>query len=221
MLMNAFIKNLSIRQVAAITSLIIISIAVPAGIFLTSQSQTAYSPKATDDTPIIPDDPSPPPDPNATPTPTPTPTPPWVSQVYCQASSSAVLKNGQAPYTIRLSPFSATAGGDDGIVGYQWDFEGDSVWDLDRFEDHSWIDYTYTEAGTYQPKYRVHGHIGYSEPCDHPYLITITPEVSPSPSPSVSPSPALTNVFDINDDGIINITDYTLFITGFINGLLN
>lgn len=189
--MNQVIKKLSVRQVASIASLSILALALPIGLSLTEKTQDLR--RYAQEVPL---------DPTPTPDPSPTPT--------CEASSSAVLKSGTAPYTIRLEPFAANSGNDGGITGYQWDFEGDGTWDTDRFVDHGWVDHTYSEAGVYFPKYRVRGHTNFSEPCDHPFDITVSQSTTPSPTP---------NPIDIHADGEINIIDYTVFITGFINAL--
>lgn len=51
------------------------------------------------------------------------------------------------------------------------------------------------------------------------WMLNVSNSTTPSPTPSPSPSPSAFSPFDIDQNNRINITDYTLFITGFINGL--
>ncbi|MBI5588815.1 MAG: PKD domain-containing protein [Deltaproteobacteria bacterium] len=67
-------------------------------------------------------------------------------------ASSASTTSGTSPVTVS---FSATATDSDGyIASYEWDFDGDGVYDSNTATVAS-ATYTYTNAGTYSPKVRV------------------------------------------------------------------
>lgn len=68
------------------------------------------------------------------------------------SASSATPTSGTSPVTVS---FSATATDQDGyIASYEWDFDGDGVYDSNTATVAS-ATYTYTNGGTYSPKVRV------------------------------------------------------------------
>lgn len=92
-----------------------------------------------------------------------------VYRPYC-VRSDIVPPTGPAPLTVTLH--GGGSGPPPGIDGYQWDFENDGVWDTEV--DILPIAHTYTEPGTYYPKYRVHSPDGeWSDTCDYAYPVVV------------------------------------------------
>ncbi|MBL7069193.1 MAG: PKD domain-containing protein [Candidatus Omnitrophica bacterium] len=73
-------------------------------------------------------------------------TPPETSGV------SASVISGQAPLTVSFTGSASDPGGY--VAGYQWDFNGDGEYDT-YSESSGNITYTYSEAGKYQPTFKV------------------------------------------------------------------
>lgn len=126
----------------------------------------------------------------------------------CIATSSATLIQQTAPYTHRFQG----SGSGDGIIGSRWDFDNDGTWDDETIE-RIWIDHTFTQAGTFWPSYQIRDYNGWSSTCNAPEKVAINPG-----EPSTAPIP---NLYDMNDDGIINLVDYDIFVTGFSGAVLN
>jgi hypothetical protein len=69
---------------------------------------------------------------------------------------------------------SGSSGNGPGFDGYRWDFENDGIWDTGISIDA--VSHTYTQSGTYYPKYQVHGvNNVWSNTCSYPYTISVTP----------------------------------------------
>lgn len=112
-----------------------------------------------------------------TPTPIPTwmPTPTPLPRPRCEPSSIKP-PTGPPPLTVTLHG-GGSAGYTPGINGYQWDFEGDGIWDTTEIT--IWpATHVYTQSGTYYPKYRVHSVNGqWSDICNYPFpIIVCVPE---------------------------------------------
>lgn len=59
------------------------------------------------------------------------------------------------------------------LDGFQWDYDGDGVWDTKTISGKT--NYTYTKIGTYNPKFRiVANNSSVSSTCDYPFEIKIT-----------------------------------------------
>jgi PKD repeat protein len=94
-------------------------------------------------------------------------------------TASAQPSNGQVPLTVS---FTATATDNEGIGLYEWDFEGDGVFDYSSTSTAS-TSFTYQTVGTYGPVLRVTDRQGASTT-----LVVATTEVRAAPqgSPSVT-----------------------------------
>lgn len=95
-----------------------------------------------------------------------------------EITAEATPSNGQIPLAVN---FSATATDNEGIARYEWDFEGDGIYDSSSPASGS-VSFTYTQAGTFQASVRVTDSLGVSATKALP-----TTQVRPAPlgSPSV------------------------------------
>ncbi|MEW6167763.1 MAG: PKD domain-containing protein, partial [Pseudomonadota bacterium] len=99
-----------------------------------------------------------------------------------QISASANPSNGPAPLAVS---FSATASDHEGVASYEWDFEGDGVYDTSAAS--SAASHTYETAGTFQPQLRVTDTLGASSVVAVP---SIEVRVASPGAPSVTLTPA-------------------------------
>jgi len=74
-------------------------------------------------------------------------------------SASASPTNGQVPLSVNLT---ATASDSNGIARYEWDFDGDGVYDrsTNSTSGRNTANFVYLAAGTFQPKVRVTDSLG-------------------------------------------------------------
>jgi len=92
--------------------------------------------------------------------------------------------NGQVPLT---ASFSATATDNEGIAQYEWDFEGDGVYDFSSPTSAS-TTYRYTTVGTYRPVLRVTDRLGASATFVAPATeVRAAPTGSPTVTANASP----------------------------------
>lgn len=162
--------------------LIIVILAAVVGYFVYtnySNSQTATpssTPKPTvqpgsSPSPSVKASPFPTVSPTSSPQPTPTP------KVATCNPSTISHPPGTAPYTVYLQGGGSS---DAGIVGYQWDFEGNGSWDSDVQLDAK--KYTYSEQGSYRPKYRIlDKNSNWSKICDYSFTIVVNPAPTATP----------------------------------------
>jgi len=123
-----------------------------------------------------------------TPTPTFTPTPIADRPPRC-GTPTIRPATGPAPLTVTLHGGGAM--GSAGLMGYQWDFENDGIWDTDlEGINLDPVTHIYTKPGVYQPKFRVFDVNGNSSPvCDYLFDVVVE-ESSVTPTPSVSAIPS-------------------------------
>lgn len=93
----------------------------------------------------------------------------------CGQSTIPPDSPGLAPLTVFLHGSGYAAGGDS-LIGYQWDFDGNGVWDSDVILEP--VNHTYTQPGTYLPQFRVKSSQGlWSDVCLYPYeVVVLSPE---------------------------------------------
>ncbi len=113
------------------------------------------------------------PTPTPTPTPLPTPTPTPLPKPLCSAPTIYPTNTGAAPFTATFQA-NAETGSAGGIVGYEWDFQGDGTWDTPASLDAP--TYTYQNPGIYTVKMRVLATNGqYSDICQNSITVLQTP----------------------------------------------
>lgn len=96
--------------------------------------------------------------------PSPSPKPPTCTQ------TTIAPQKGDAPISVSLH--GSGSAGSAGLIGYQWDFEGDGTWDS-GVQLNS-INYTYEKPGTYTPKYRILDKDDrWSETCTYPFKVEV------------------------------------------------
>jgi hypothetical protein len=104
-------------------------------------------------------------------TPIPTPTPGNLNPPLC-GQSTIPPATGPAPLSVFLHG-AGSAGSGPGFDGYRWDFENDGSWDTGILADP--VTHIYTQPGTYNPKYQIHGvNNVWSAVCSYPYTISVT-----------------------------------------------
>jgi len=114
--------------------------------------------------------------PSKKPSPTPSPTPTTVvdNSFTCGASAGsypALPAIGPTPLFVTLYPAGGTNGGIS-LAGFEWDFDGDGVWEGGVANGK--VGRTYDKSGTYTPKYRVKGANGAVGPtCTYQYQVAI------------------------------------------------
>lgn len=85
-------------------------------------------------------------------------------------------ETGPAPLTVTLHGAGQAYGGAS-IVGYQWDFTNDGIWETQV--DINPVKYVYTSAGKFYPVYRVQDSTGrWSSTCDYAYPVVVEPAPS-------------------------------------------
>lgn len=207
--MNAIVKKLSIRQVASLASLTLIALALPIGLYLTAITQDIRQ-EATEELPITPP---------TTPSPTPysSGAPSYlevISSPSSQITMSTAPNTGYGVNALIINTNTYEVVTDLSNIYFVWGSYGNGFFTLNASGAHADIEATSTgKAIVYATAFdsQSQSAIGTTY-----WTLNVT-DVIPSPSPS--PSPSITNKFDMNGDDRINITDYTLFIAGFINGL--
>lgn len=106
-----------------------------------------------------------------------TPLPPSPQSIpTCVSSTINQNSSGEVPFNYFFHGSGAAGGVDSGIVGYQWDYDGDGKWDSDVMMDG--ISYTYQTPGIYNPRYRIKGANGtWSQTCSFPAVINVSPKI--------------------------------------------
>ncbi|BES71431.1 hypothetical protein RE428_24490 [Marinobacter nanhaiticus D15-8W] len=98
-------------------------------------------------------------------------------------SAEAQPSNGAPPL---LVSFSATASDDDGIDTYEWDYDGDGVYDASTPTGSS--EFTYSGEGQFQPRIRVTDTLGAATELAIPSISVRVVEGAPTVSGSATPS---------------------------------
>lgn len=116
---------------------------------------------------------SPSPKPSLSPSPSPTPTVivdnTFTCGTYSGDSYPALPAYGKSPLYATLYPSGGTAGGIS-LAGFEWDFDGDGVWEGGVA--NSRVGRTYDKSGTFTPKFRAKGNNGAVGPtCTYPYQV--------------------------------------------------
>jgi PKD repeat protein len=102
-----------------------------------------------------------------------------------EITAEAFPSNGQIPLTVS---FTLTATDSEGVALYEWDFEGDGVFDYSSPTSGNTA-FTYTEAGTFQAVARVTDTLGASATLALPTTeVRSAPPGSPSVTASANPS---------------------------------
>lgn len=98
--------------------------------------------------------------PTAEPLVTPTPLVEKTNDISCVLPTIPQLMHveGSAPLTTSLMGGASAGRSGVGIMGYQWDFDGNGTWDSGVQLDPT--DHVYEKAGTYNPRFRVRGSDG-------------------------------------------------------------
>ncbi|MEO6664927.1 MAG: FlgD immunoglobulin-like domain containing protein, partial [Rubrivivax sp.] len=98
-------------------------------------------------------------------------------------SATASPTNGQVPLTVN---FSATASDSNGIARYEWDFDGDGVYDrsITSTSGSNTTGFAYTTPGTFQPRVRVTDSLGAA-------TVRAVPAMEVRPAPAGSPQATL------------------------------
>lgn len=91
------------------------------------------------------------------------------------ATASATPMQGMAPLTVSFSGSGTDTGGR--VVRYEWDFEGDGVYDWSR-NSSATVNFTYALAGVYRPTFRVTDNDGLTDIV--PLLIEVGASLSAS-----------------------------------------
>lgn len=117
-----------------------------------------------------------------------------VSNAPPLVSAQGQPSNGQVPLTVI---FSVTASDNEGIGKYEWDFQGDGVFDFTSTTTGN-TSYTYTNVGTFQPALRVTDNRGasttYAVPATEVRAApTGTPSVTATASPASGNAPLVVN----------------------------
>ncbi|MFA7062095.1 MAG: PKD domain-containing protein [Pedobacter sp.] len=131
-------------------------------------------------------------------------------------TASAQPSNGQVPLTVA---FSASATDNEGIATYEWDFEGDGVYDLSSTTTGN-ASRTYTIVGTYTPRLRVTDKMGastvYSVPATEVQAAPVgSPTITLNANPSTGNAPlAISFSSTINNNGGSAIVKYEIDFNG-------
>ena len=116
---------------------------------------------------------SPSPKPSLSPSPSPTPVVvvdnTFTCGTYSGDSYPALPAYGKTPLYATLYPSGGTSGGIS-LAGFEWDFDGDGVWEGGVA--NSKVGRTFDKSGTVTPKYRAKGNNGAVGPtCTYPYQV--------------------------------------------------
>lgn len=131
-------------------------------------------------------------------------------------TASAQPSNGQVPLSVN---FTVSATDNEGIGKYEWDFEGDGIYDQSSTTSGN-TSHIYTTVGTYYPKLRVSDKLGVSTV----YAVPATevqaappgsPTVTLNANPSTGNAPLAVNFSTtINNSGGSSIVQYEIDFTG-------
>ncbi|MBI3985482.1 MAG: right-handed parallel beta-helix repeat-containing protein, partial [Lentisphaerae bacterium] len=119
------------------------------------------------------------------------------------ADIRATPEEGQAPLAVRFDGTGSTASAGRSLVAYEWDFDGDGVYD--RLSTTGVVSWTYRSAGTYTVALRVTDNVGVQDTATT--VVNVSPSATPGPTVTLSATPTngclpLTTVFTaILDDG--------------------
>lgn len=113
------------------------------------------------------------PSPSLSPSPSPTPTVivdnTFTCGTYSGDSYPALPAYGKTPLYVTLYPSGGTSGGIS-LTGFEWDFDGDGVWE--GGVSASKVGRTYDKSATFNPKFRAKGNNGAVGPtCSYPYPV--------------------------------------------------
>lgn len=131
-------------------------------------------------------------------------------------TASAQPSNGQVPLSVN---FTASATDNEGIALYEWDFEGDGVYDYSSTTTGN-TSHNYTVVGTYNPKLRVTDKLGaftiYSVPATQVLAAPVgSPTITLNANPSTGNAPlAVGFTTTINNNGGSAIVKYEIDFTG-------
>lgn len=118
---------------------------------------------------------------------------PTVSNGPRCGSSTIPPATGPAPLTVILHGGGSM--GAFGLVGYQWDFENDGIWDTSfQYISLDPVVHIYTQPGIYQPKFRVLDEgSNWSPACDYLYdVVVLEPTGTLTPTETHGPTPTFT-----------------------------
>ncbi len=102
------------------------------------------------------------------------------------ATADVLPSNGEVPLTVQL--FGSGTDSDGQVVLYEWDFEGDGVYDWSSTTTGN-TSYTYTTPGTYQAVFRVTDNNGLTSTALPPYtIVRAGPPGSPTATVSATPT---------------------------------
>ncbi len=88
---------------------------------------------------------------------------------YDETKHPPLPAKGDKPLLVYLYP---SGGSVYGIVGYQWDFEGDGIWDTGTITVKT--SHVYSQSGQFSPKFRVVGaNSSVSVTCSYPFDVTV------------------------------------------------
>jgi PKD repeat protein len=100
------------------------------------------------------------------------------------AQLSATPDNGDAPLSVSLDA-TASSDSDGSIVRYDWDFDGDNVWDA--YDGPSSLSHTYTAAGNYSAKVRVTDNAGSQSSATVTIVVNAAANAAPSADLQATP----------------------------------
>lgn len=131
-------------------------------------------------------------------------------------TASAQPSNGQVPLSVN---FTVSATDNEGIGKYEWDFQGDGVFDYSSTTTGN-TSFVYTTVGTYYPKLRVTDKLGvftdYSVPVTEVQAAPVgSPTVTLNASPATGNAPLSVHFSTtVNNTGGSSITRYEIDFTG-------
>ncbi|MCL4354552.1 hypothetical protein M1349_03755 [Patescibacteria group bacterium] len=95
--------------------------------------------------------------------------------------------SGSAPLKVTLYGSGKAGGPSSGVVGYQWDFDGNGTWDSGISIDP--VSNTYLKPGTYNPKFRIQGaNKSWSAICSYAFPVVVAKPTG-NPTPTCTPRP--------------------------------
>lgn len=103
----------------------------------------------------------------------------FVCGKYDSVSHPPLPSRGSIPLLVSLSPSGGPSGGVS-LAGWQWDYDGNGIWDTDKIiidpndANSGYFLHTYTTQGTFHPKFRVVGANGAVGPtCSYPFDVVV------------------------------------------------